>query len=439
MKNVLRSGLMLVAVAAIVVGGTGAFFSDTETSTGNVFTAGSIDLTVDHSAASYNGELCAVNCTVVGSNLIQNGSFENPTVTANGGSYQFFNSIPDWDLVAGSIIEVQRTAFTSAQGEQHVELDGDGEVSPTTIAQTFATTPGTRYRLSFQHSPRPNRPAGDNAISYTIAVTSPGSVVFTDTVQSGSGAILWQTETYEFIADANTTTVSFSYAGTANTFGGLLDNVIVVALDCEAGYDDTPGGYCELWDKKDLTTEKFFTFDDIKPQDSGTNLISLHVESNEAYMCLNVANKVEEENTHTAPEIAAGDATSGAFAGEMGQFLEVAGWYADAAGNKLAPMFAPTLASALGSITYADSDSVEPPVAPGATKFVLLEWCMGDMTTTAGSFSCDGDVPNINQTQTDAFLADLQFFAIQTRNNEEFLCGAQTPQLVTPDGDEEAE
>lgn len=51
---------MLVFVGAVVVGGTGAFFSDTETSTGNVFTAGAIDLTVD-SEAHYNGSMCQVD------------------------------------------------------------------------------------------------------------------------------------------------------------------------------------------------------------------------------------------------------------------------------------------------------------------------------------------------------------------------------------------
>lgn len=42
-------------VAVAVVGATAAFFNDTETSTGNVFTAGSIDLTVDSQGSSYNG------------------------------------------------------------------------------------------------------------------------------------------------------------------------------------------------------------------------------------------------------------------------------------------------------------------------------------------------------------------------------------------------
>jgi len=45
---------MIAAIAAVVVGATTAYFSDVETSTGNTFTAGTIDLTVD-SNCTYNG------------------------------------------------------------------------------------------------------------------------------------------------------------------------------------------------------------------------------------------------------------------------------------------------------------------------------------------------------------------------------------------------
>lgn len=44
----------LIFAGAVVVGATGAFFSDTETSTGNTFTAGAIDLGVDNESY-YNG------------------------------------------------------------------------------------------------------------------------------------------------------------------------------------------------------------------------------------------------------------------------------------------------------------------------------------------------------------------------------------------------
>ena len=46
-KRILISLSVIAAVAAIVIGGTVAYFSDTETSTGNTFTAGTLDLEVN--------------------------------------------------------------------------------------------------------------------------------------------------------------------------------------------------------------------------------------------------------------------------------------------------------------------------------------------------------------------------------------------------------
>ena len=57
MKRILLSLGMIVFVGGVVAGATGAFFSDTETSTGNTFAAGEIDLTVD-STAHYAGLIC---------------------------------------------------------------------------------------------------------------------------------------------------------------------------------------------------------------------------------------------------------------------------------------------------------------------------------------------------------------------------------------------
>ncbi len=47
----------IVFVVAVAISATGAFFNDTETSTGNTFTAGALDLKVD-STAHYNGMIC---------------------------------------------------------------------------------------------------------------------------------------------------------------------------------------------------------------------------------------------------------------------------------------------------------------------------------------------------------------------------------------------
>ncbi len=65
MHRILLSLAMVVFAGGLVMGGTGAFFSDEETSTGNVFAAGALDLKVD-SEAHYNGMIC----TEVGDSVI---------------------------------------------------------------------------------------------------------------------------------------------------------------------------------------------------------------------------------------------------------------------------------------------------------------------------------------------------------------------------------
>lgn len=52
MKKILLSLSLIVAVAAVVVGATTAYFSDSETSEGNTFTAGTLDLGIDENHPS---------------------------------------------------------------------------------------------------------------------------------------------------------------------------------------------------------------------------------------------------------------------------------------------------------------------------------------------------------------------------------------------------
>jgi predicted ribosomally synthesized peptide with SipW-like signal peptide len=58
-RKIVMSLGVVVFVAALSWGATGAFFSDSETSTGNTFTAGAIDLTVD-SQQHYNRMVCTL-------------------------------------------------------------------------------------------------------------------------------------------------------------------------------------------------------------------------------------------------------------------------------------------------------------------------------------------------------------------------------------------
>lgn len=105
MQRILLSLAVVVALGGGALASTGAFFSDSETSTGNTFTAGSIDLTVD-STQHYNGMVCVKNGDV------STWQYESPTpnplptypvlgspcdgtwLPANLGAQKFFN-FPD--------------------------------------------------------------------------------------------------------------------------------------------------------------------------------------------------------------------------------------------------------------------------------------------------------------------------------------------------------
>ena len=102
-------------MAAIIVGGTYALFNDTETSAGNVFTAGSIDLKVDHKSSTYNGELCDKKCEETGSNLVVNGGFETPDVPTGGWAIYPNASLTSWTVEAGDGLEIQ----DHAAGDPH--------------------------------------------------------------------------------------------------------------------------------------------------------------------------------------------------------------------------------------------------------------------------------------------------------------------------------
>lgn len=63
LARILGSMAMIIFAGAVATGATGAFFSDTETSTGNTFTAGALDLQIDNESYVTNssGQLVASN------------------------------------------------------------------------------------------------------------------------------------------------------------------------------------------------------------------------------------------------------------------------------------------------------------------------------------------------------------------------------------------
>lgn len=438
MKKITVSIGIIGVVAAIAIGATVAYFNDTETSTGNILIAGTMDLKVDHTYAMYNGNECVENCVVNPStNLVLNGSFEVPEVT-NAAKWEIF---PDetggliWDVewrydIPASwggydrpdpaLAEYHENIMGPAyDGDQYSELDSDwygpghpqnGEPASVKIYQDIATIPGKNYQLKFAFSPRPNTGAADNKLE----VKWNNGLVATIGPIAGGGSMNWQVYTYDVTASGDTTRLEFTDMGTANSLGTFLDDVKLHPYECEY---QIVGGTCKLWDEKDLDeTDFYWNFDDVKPGDYGVNIISLHVYSNDAHACIITHDILDIEETVVDPEIEAGDDIA-SIIGELSQFIKIFAWE-DTNQNNSYDVGENILLPVNSSLT----EKIPMSLIASNTKYIGVAWCAGTQSVDGqGVISCDGATMG-DIAQSDIMTASITAYAEQERNNPDFDC-----------------
>lgn len=221
------------------------------------------------------------------------------------------------------------------------------------------------------------------------------------------------------------------------------------------------------WEVRDLTIEKFFDFDDLKPDDYGEDTISLHVETNDAYLCANVTLTSDDDNTQTEPEgLVDGN---GLAQGELADLVNFI-WWADDGDNVFEDDENIISQGPIGGLvldvphplTLADSDEnvwteEGGPVPGDQTLYLGKAWCFGDIGTAPiaqdnsgelmspagdnndndtagepedGGITCDGSALG-NESQTDSLTADVVFETVQSRHNEGFQCEEPAPQRAT--------
>ena len=217
------------------------------------------------------------------------------------------------------------------------------------------------------------------------------------------------------------------------------------------------------WILTDLTIEKFFDFIDMKPGDFGEDTISIHVGSNDAWLCAAAQTYDDLDNTIVEPEDEEfgtnSDNDDGTLDGDLDAEVNFAFWVDDGdnvyepfAGNSGSPesiFLSGSIAdlNGAGQIALADDAGgvlgAGNPIPGGSTFFIGKAWCFGTMTeddlvqdgsgnlidpTTAQGtgFLCDGSSVR-NLSQTDSVKADLEFYAEQSRNNATFLCSTWNP------------
>lgn len=187
------------------------------------------------------------------------------------------------------------------------------------------------------------------------------------------------------------------------------------------------------WALKNLVpgVDTFFNFNDIKPGDTGKNIISFHTTKN-AWMCMDFTNLVDTENGNNEPE--SHEDADGAFGGELSKGIEFFSWFDDGdntyeVGEK-AIFGTSTPQSGFDVLKkYILADSTTGNFFPAnVTKYVGIEWCAGDLTvnTNTAVITCNGSVLG-NAVQTDSFSVDVAFRAVTSEDYPGYKCDGSVP------------
>ena len=166
-------------------------------------------------------------------NLLVNGGFEDiGTASLRGwGGYTYGTGyslpMPGWTVTGSVDITLTPSTWGPADtGTYALDLNGYDTGS---IAQTFATTIGQKYDVSFAYS----RNVAGAPNPATAFVTAGGSTLNISAANDGSfgssGAMLWKPAGFSFMASALQSTLTFT--STVGGSGGVfLDSVSVTAV-----------------------------------------------------------------------------------------------------------------------------------------------------------------------------------------------------------------
>jgi choice-of-anchor C domain-containing protein len=164
--------------------------------------------------------------------LLSNGSFESGSLpTATGTTLTAGSTaITGW-VVGGRGIDYIGTYWQASDGSRSIDLDSGTILGPGpydgSISQTFPTTPGQAYLVTFDMAGNPD--GGPALKSLEISAAGQSAVVsFLNSNQTHSN-MGYQPREFPFLATDPSTTLTFvSLSGTG--YGPVIDNVAVIAV-----------------------------------------------------------------------------------------------------------------------------------------------------------------------------------------------------------------
>jgi hypothetical protein len=166
-------------------------------------------------------------------NLLSNGSFESPVVTA--GTYSLVSTgqtlIPGWSVVgaAGNVAVTSGTftqygyTFPAQDGSQWLDQTGISNTA-TGVQQAVSTTAGTTYDLSFWSG---NVVGNIFGTTTTVNVLVNGTQILAAENTGGATTQNWLQFTISFMATESTTTLAFLNGDPVSDNHNGLDNVVL--------------------------------------------------------------------------------------------------------------------------------------------------------------------------------------------------------------------
>jgi len=286
--KIIKSLALMLTIAVIAVGATQSFFGDTESSSGNTFAAGEIDLKVDNTTA-YNGLVCQADkwtCEPWADFIVS----EN-----QGKRKDNSNVLPERSDVGSALGAAETTGSDSDSSPQPWTFYSLGFGGSVVVKFDNLIVNGAGMDLKVYEVTGGTYPME----SATVEASQDGSSwtnlgTATRDEEFDLGSLEWAK--YVRVTD---TSIKGDHSNDADGY----DLDAIKALHCGAEPNLVDQSCINMtWSEADLGIQKFFNFSDVKPGDVGEDTVSLHVYDNDAWGRLKINVTKDEDGTCTEPE-----------------------------------------------------------------------------------------------------------------------------------------
>lgn len=200
---------------------------------------------------------------------------------------------------------------------------------------------------------------------------------------------------------------------------------------------------------QNLNNKALFSFEDLKPGDRGQIDFTWVTTSNPYWACARGEVTYQDENSRLDPELEAGDSTTNAVGplggGELQNYLSFL-FYGDLDDDQVYTpgtdpvIVGPATVSAISAagwqslndsankyMTYLTTNG---PLQPGDDYHLMGMYCFGTFTEVSnGVYECNPAL-NANDAQSDMVEGSVEFYAVQSRNNEDFTCDSLNGEVL---------